>query len=520
MDFKRMLDQINSVFNNMTMSQKATMLMFFFVVVTSLVMLSVFSGRSTMRPIADTSDPRASEIQSKLDELNVDYELQKGKLVVDSEKWDLVQMKLAEHSLLPENMEFDWTDVLNDTSLTTTRRLRDMKYKKALENSLRNVLRKMNNVRDASVNITLQDDEVFLKDYPDVKASIMLTLSRTGRMSDENVQAVIDLVSYGVKGLKPENVSITDTRGTQYKSEDPGTVSGRAGARLKIKTHVEKMLGEKARAVLSNLGHVIAVATVEIDMDIVSKQTKDIDQQGTGAIAMKTTSEQEKDKNTQRDGGNVATTPNTRGNVEGAGAGTESEHSRKYNDTTYDVDHIIENIEKTPGVITKRSIAITIPYKELPLTDKQREAGEEPTLEPIKQEIIDQYTKHIQAALGMNAKTDQISIISQPIKTAKQEEPSMVSHILEGVRENARSGLLLFAVAAIIIFMRSMMHKASEQMQSERDREFDFLETKQETLDEPEVLSGQARLLQEKVTEMIHDNPQRAARLVSKWVKE
>ena len=232
---RRLSNQLQSVINQMTMSQKATILMFGMVVVISLFMLMMWGSRTEMRPVVDVNDSRATEIQTKLKEMGIKSDLKEGKVVVDSDKWDRVVMMLSDNNLLPEEVDYTWSKVLDDTSLTTTRSLREMKYKRALENSIGSIIETMDSISNAQVTITLPSDTVFLRDVPPVQASVLLKLARNRRLNDEAVEAITNLVANGVKGLEASQVAIIDTAGRSYKKEDMTSASGMADRYLKLK---------------------------------------------------------------------------------------------------------------------------------------------------------------------------------------------------------------------------------------------------------------------------------------------
>lgn len=515
---RRLSNQLQSVINQMTMSQKATILMFGMVVVISLFMLMMWGSRTEMRPVVDVNDSRATEIQTKLKEMGIKSDLKEGKVVVDSDKWDRVVMMLSDNNLLPEEVDYTWSKVLDDTSLTTTRSLREMKYKRALENSIGSIIETMDSISNAQVTITLPSDTVFLRDVPPVQASVLLKLARNRRLNDEAVEAITNLVANGVKGLEASQVAIIDTAGRSYKKEDMTSASGMADRYLKLKKAIEQDYATKARLALSFLSKVSAVATIELDMDIIREEWKDLDYQGTGPLAMRDSKEQSS-SNSTTSGGDPGVDPNTRGDIESFN-GEKTETKQKRNDTTYDVDHIIKKIQRMPGTIKKRSIAVVIPYKRLPYTAEQKEKGLERGSEAYANEDITKFTEHVRSALDMDPK-EKISMISALMEFEdEKEEASSFETFEEIMSEYGRHLFLGAIVLGMLLVMVNMMKATTEGIKKEREREFEFLEQKTETLDEPEILGAQARLLQEKITEMVHDNPQRAARLVNKWARE
>src|SRR5690606_33620446 len=98
-------------------------------------------------------------------------------------------------------------------SLTTTPFQQDVNRLRALEGEIVRSIRTLSGVRAARVHLVLPRREAFARDRGEAQASVVLTMQGSQRLDREGVQAVLHLVATAVPGLRPQNVSIVDSRG-------------------------------------------------------------------------------------------------------------------------------------------------------------------------------------------------------------------------------------------------------------------------------------------------------------------
>ena len=85
-------------------------------------------------------------------------------------------------------------------------------YQRALEGEIARTVEGVQGVNAAQVNLVLADDQLFQDEQQPARASVLLTTDGNG-IEPGSVRGVASLVTSSVKGLKSENVSITDQTG-------------------------------------------------------------------------------------------------------------------------------------------------------------------------------------------------------------------------------------------------------------------------------------------------------------------
>ena len=90
-----------------------------------------------------------------------------------------------------------------------------------LADSIEAVIRCLDGVSDAAVEITPQEDNSYVLDKSNIveaKASVMVVLENGRKLSNNQVSAIRNFVSHSVKGLEIDNVSIIDSMGNSYSA--------------------------------------------------------------------------------------------------------------------------------------------------------------------------------------------------------------------------------------------------------------------------------------------------------------
>src|ERR1700761_7859729 len=85
-------------------------------------------------------------------------------------------------------------------------------YQRALEGELEHTINTLSDVESSRVHLVMPHDSLFNEDQRDAKASVVLKLRRRS-LSDEQADAIRNLVASAVDDLHPENVALVDAAG-------------------------------------------------------------------------------------------------------------------------------------------------------------------------------------------------------------------------------------------------------------------------------------------------------------------
>jgi flagellar M-ring protein FliF len=178
------------------------------------------------------------------------------------------------------------------------------------------------------------------------------------RLDREGVQAVLHLVATAVPGLRPQNVSIVDSRGALLARggqalAGPGAAQSqeeiRRGQELRIARAVEEMLERTLGP-----GRVRAEATVEMDFDRVQTTEERFDPDN--QVPRSQQSVQESSRNAE---GGPTTVQNNVPGADPAGGGG-SQESRQEETTNFEIGRTTRNTLREHPVVRRQSVAVLV----------------------------------------------------------------------------------------------------------------------------------------------------------------
>ncbi len=257
--------------------------------------LTSSSGAPAMSALyTDLSGSDASAVVDELNTRGVQYDLTDAGhtvMVPKDQVYDL-RVDLAGQGLPASNEGYA---LLDDQGITTSEFRQHIDYQRALEGELAKTLLAMDNIASASVHLALPEESVFVDQPADPTASVMIDPLSTSGVDDDQVQAIVHLVSSSVKGMQPEDVTVIDASGAVLSA--PG-VTGSSGATAKVKAQTayeQKVAGTitAALARVTGADKVSVSVAAELDMDEEQTTSEDYGTMTTaaGATGSETVSE-------------------------------------------------------------------------------------------------------------------------------------------------------------------------------------------------------------------------------------
>src|SRR3954453_691712 len=164
----------------------------------------------------------ASAIVDELNAEGVAYELADGGTTILVAKDSVYDLRLTMSGKgLPSGSDTGYA-LLDEQGITTSEFQQKVTYQRALEGELSKTLESLDGVRQAVVHVALPEDEVFVTDQKEPTASVLLDLSAGTELSGEQITAVTNLVSSSIQGMKPDQVSVTDSTGQVLSAAGTG----------------------------------------------------------------------------------------------------------------------------------------------------------------------------------------------------------------------------------------------------------------------------------------------------------
>lgn len=432
------------------------------------------------------------QIQQALTSAKVTAKYAGNTVLVPSDKVDELRFQLAS-TITGGSKGWELFDSANSFSSTDTDE--KVKFLQAQSGELEKTLKSFPQVENAKVNLVLPEDSVFVKDSTEASASVALKMKNGQKLSDENIKAIISLVSASVKNLPKKNVQVIDDKMTLLSNpsliddDSSNDISNSSDKQQTAKKNFEKSLEDK---VMEQLGlpykdKVSVKINADMNFDAVTEDKTTVAPTGTevsshintstsSPINTNTTSSHTTTANGTSDALNTTTTGN-------ASQGTTTTAATTTNGSPVDSNSVnSETVATTPNVVTTTKDA-TINYDYSKTNDKIIKApGEINRLTAsviIDDGNLDSATKAtisniVSAAIGFNSQRgDVVSVEGLAFDTSaqkaaqktisdmnkleqKQQQMNLIKYILVG----------LGALFLLVILIASLRKNAKKEKES------------------------------------------------------
>lgn len=325
--------------------------------------LAHFVGSGDLKTLYSGLPPaEAQEVARRLGAKDVPYEISKDGTAVSvpAGRIDEVRMQLASEGLPRSGRQgFEMFDKPNWMGSDFAEKVN---YQRALEGELERTIQTLDEVEGVRVHLVMPHDSLFTEQVRSAKASVLLKL-RAGRISDDKIDAITNLVSSAVDNLQPQDVTIVDADG-----QVPLLSGGSRRGGTKDAHALESSLNDRLIATLTpavGAGKVKAAVSVDYEFGD-SETTQEIyDPNAVAVVNSQTSVERQAGDDSQEQG--VAGSPS---NVPGASAqaaaapaaapADSAEEIQKTENKTYAVSKTLRHQTEPSGTIRKISAAVLI----------------------------------------------------------------------------------------------------------------------------------------------------------------
>ena len=399
-------------------------------------------------------DPReAAQIAEALDKAHVAHQEPGAgdRVLVPSEEVARARMLLAKDGL-PSGGSIGYEIFDRGDAMTASDFQQQINETRAMEGELARSIRMLSGVRAARVHVVLPRREPFARDAQPAQASVVLTMAGGARLDSQGVQAVLNLVAAAVPGLKPQGISVIDSRGMvlaragQPTSADEAAETGeelRHSTEAKLTRAIEDMLEGTLGP-----GHVRAETAVEMNFDNVKETTESYnpDQQVVRSTETVT------DKNRSTDGEKSVSVQNNLPNAD-AGAQGQSGSSDNHDEetTNYEIGRTVRTLVRAQPQIARLSVAVMV--------DGVTETG--PNGKKIWHERsaadLSQIKQLVESAVGFDAKRgDKVDVVSMRFAAEDVQDSAPPGLLGLGLEKSDLVGLAQSGILGLVVLLALM----------------------------------------------------------------
>ncbi|PJC86442.1 flagellar M-ring protein FliF [Vibrio sp. HA2012] len=224
-------------------------------IVAAIIVVALWSSNQNYRPLYGNQERfDTGEIISVLETEDIPYRLQEenGQVLVEEGEVARIRMLLAAKGVkaqLPTGLE----SLQDESSLGTSQFMETARYRHGLEGELVRTILSLNAVTNVRVHLAIPRETLFVRHNAQApSASVMVELKAGEDLKTEQVEAIINLVTGSVTGMKVENVSVVDQYGRLLSADIGSEESGRVNAKyLDYQKRLEKQIIQRASDMLT-----------------------------------------------------------------------------------------------------------------------------------------------------------------------------------------------------------------------------------------------------------------------------
>ncbi len=186
-----------------------------------LLLHSSSSSYVSLYPKGRLSAGDIEEVRAYMDAKQIEYqERAEGQLFVPEERVSKVRATLSQLGI-PKHSSGKGFELFDSNTWIKGDKEIQVLQVRALKGQLQQDLAEFENIKSASVILDLPGQHLFGDEKEEAKASVILNLMPNAHLSHSELRAITYHLAGAVRGLKPNMIAISDTKGRLYQAIDP-----------------------------------------------------------------------------------------------------------------------------------------------------------------------------------------------------------------------------------------------------------------------------------------------------------
>jgi flagellar M-ring protein FliF len=431
---------------------------------------------------SNISDQDGAAIINALQQSNVPYKVSDGggAILVPSNQVHEIRLRLAGQGLPRSGLA--GFELMENQKFGTSQFLEQVNYQRALEGELARSVQSLAAVQSARVHLAISKPSVFARERQQPTVSVLLNLYPGRALGEEQVSAIVHLVSSSIPNLPTKNVTVVDQNGNLLSGQEPKKESKFDAKQLEYLHELEKSYVQRIEKILSPItgsANVHAQVTADLDFSRIERAEEIFRPNNTPDDAASIRSQQTMESlstGNKFDGGIPGALTNRPPEPAVAPIELEGEEGekkpeplptdqRKESTTNYEVDKTIQHTQLPVGNIRRLSAAVVVNYRRI------IDEGGNTTYAAFSEEEIQEINKLVKDAIGYNdERGDTLTVTnnlfsdmgdaSQAIPIWK--DPEMVMLAMEIAKQLLIAAIVLFFLLKILRpYLKSLVHDSA-----------------------------------------------------------
>ena len=242
--------------------------------------------------------------------INVSLDSATGEVLVPSTDYYQSKMLLAAEGL-PESLPNGY-DSLDNMPMGTSRSVEAVKIRNGLENELARSINEISGILGARVHLAIPDKSVFVRERGKPTASVFVKLGAGRSLGENQIKAIVHLVSSSVPNLPSENVTVVDQHGNLLSKPSDDINSAMSNRQLEYTMKLEQVYRQRVLSLLTPIlgaGNITAQVNVDVDFTTQNITEEVVDPEASALRSEQATQDITSEPQAQGVPGAVANTP-------------------------------------------------------------------------------------------------------------------------------------------------------------------------------------------------------------------
>ncbi len=242
--------------------------------------------------------------------INVSLDSATGEVLVPSTDYYQSKMLLAAEGL-PESLPNGYDD-LDNIPMGTSRSVEAVKIRNGLENELARSVNEISGILGARVHLAIPEKSVFVRERGKPTASVFVKLGAGRSLGENQIRAIVHLVSSSVPNLPSENVTVVDQHGNLLSKPSDDINSAMSNRQLEYTMKLEQVYRQRVLSLLTPIlgpGNITAQVNVDVDFTTQNITEEIVDPEGSALRSEQATQDTTSEPQAQGVPGAVANTP-------------------------------------------------------------------------------------------------------------------------------------------------------------------------------------------------------------------
>ncbi len=385
---------------------------------------------------SNVSDQDGGAIISSLQQLNVPFKFSQGgsSILIPGNEIHEVRLRLAAQGLPKGGLA--GFELMENQKFGSSQFLEQINYQRALEGELARSVQSLSAVQSARVHLAITKPSVFAREKQQPSASVLLNLYSGRLLSEEQVSAIVHLVSSSVPNLPVKNVTVVDQNGNLLSTQsDNKTETGLDASQLYYLKELEDGYTNRIEAIISPItgsNNVRAQVTADVDFSRIERAEEIYRPNNSETEPASIRSQQNTESlstNSPINGGIPGALTNRPPEPDNAPIEFNEDGEEVINDPVkiptdrrtestinYEVDKTVQHTRQSVGGIKRLSAAVVVNYRTH--TDKEGNI----THEPLTTEEITKINNLVKEAMGFNENRGDTLTVSNNLFNLANEE--------------------------------------------------------------------------------------------------